>query len=81
MSNFKNMKELMIHVLNGGAITNMDDSCKDCWISLYNGNLHYPDREEPVVNLYDPTKWKPVPMEWITDRIHKQTKKVKTDEN
>lgn len=74
--NFKNMEELMKHLLSGGAITNLDDSCKNAWVSFYNGNLCYPDREEPVTNLYDPTSWRPVPVKWLTDKLHQTTKKV-----
>lgn len=73
---FKNMQELMNHLVSGGAITNMDDSCPDCWVSLYQGNLCYPDRTEPVTNLGDPTHWRPVPVAWLTANIHRKTPKV-----
>lgn len=76
-SNFTNMKDLMAHLLSGGAITNMDDSCPNCWVSFYQGNLHYPDKEEPLINLGNPTSWKPVPIQWLTNNIHKNTKKNK----
>ncbi len=73
---FNNMEELMAHLLNGGAITNLDDSCPNCWVSFYNGNLHYPDRQEAVVDLGSPTSWRPVPVQWLTNRIHQTTDKV-----
>lgn len=76
---FLNMKELMKHLLQGGAITNLDDSCKDCWVSFYNGNLYYPDSDIPVTDLGSPNHWRPVPMEWLTENIHKRTKKQKPD--
>jgi hypothetical protein len=79
--NFNSMKELMSHLMNGGAITNMDDSCKDCWVSFYQGNLYYPDGTGPVTNLGDHSHWKPVPQEWILNTIHRMTPKVKKDEN
>lgn len=76
---FNNMQELMTHLLNGGAITNMDDSCPDCWVSFYDGNLHYPDRKEPVVDLGNPTSWRPVPTQWLTNKIHRTTNKTIED--
>jgi hypothetical protein len=80
MTNFKNMKELMTHLMNGGAITNLDDSCKDCWISFYEGNLHYPDKTTPVTNIGNPKNWRPVPIEWITAHVHKNTKKLRHED-
>jgi hypothetical protein len=77
MTNFSNMLELMNHLTQGGAITNMDDSCKECWISFYKGNLCYPDRKEPVTNLGDPKNYRPVPVQWLTDSIHNKTPKLK----
>lgn len=77
MTHFSNMQELMTHLINGGAITNMDDSCTECWISFYKGNLCYPDREEPVTDLRNPQSYRPVPVEWLTERIHRKTPKVK----
>lgn len=75
MSNFKNMQELINHLHSGGAITNLDDSCPNCWVSLYNGNLYYPDCSEPVTNIGEPTHWRPVPTQWLTNNIHKNTHK------
>lgn len=79
MNYFQNMQELMNHLLNGGAITNLDDSCKDCWVSFYNGNLHYPDRDDVVTNLGDAKNWRPVPTQWLTSRIHKNTTKIQEE--
>lgn len=75
MKNFTNMQELMTHLLNGGAITNLDDSCPDCWVSFFQGNLCYPDRAEFVTDLGDPQSWRPVPVQWLTNKIHRTTPK------
>ncbi len=79
MNYFKNMQELMTHLVNGGAITNLDDSCPDCWVSFYNGELRFPTREEPFTELKNPTSWRPVPTKWLTDNIHRNTKKTKEE--
>lgn len=77
MPNFKNMEELMNHLVSGGAITNLDDSCKECWLSLYEGELRFPNVIRPFdQGIGEAQDWRPVPMKWLTDSIHKNTKKV-----
>lgn len=79
MNYFKNMQELMTHLINGGAITNMDDSCPDCWVSFCNGNLHYPNLEKPIERIDNPLSWRPVPTQWLTANIHRNTPKIKEE--
>lgn len=79
MNHFANMQELMSHLHSGGAITNMDDSCKDCWISFYKGNLCYPNMDKPVTDLGNPQNYRPVPTQWLTENIHRNTPKIKEE--
>lgn len=76
MSNFKNMEELLGHLVSGGAITNLDDSCKDCWLSLHDGELRFPNHTKNITDLGDPTQYRPVPVKWLTENIHRNTKKT-----
>lgn len=76
--NFKNLQELMAHLMAGGAITNLDDSCKDTWVSFYKGNICFPNVEEPIdlSILNNPSAWRPVPVLWLTENIHRKTNKI-----
>lgn len=65
---FQNMEQLMKHLLNGGAITNLDDSCRECWVALYNGNLIYSDGTKKE-EISHPHSWRPVPMSWLVRSI------------
>jgi hypothetical protein len=59
-SPFKTQAELWKHLLDGGAITNLDDSC-DCFVYLKDGNPTYDDGTLAGENLYTDPEWRPFP--------------------
>ena len=80
---FKNLKELMLHLIEGGVITNLDDSCPECGVFLdQDGTLQWviegEDEEQRPTYVADlsfgnkqATQFRPLPINLMIKALRK----------
>jgi hypothetical protein len=68
---FKTKADMWRHLLDGGAVTNLDDSCS-CFVYLKDGNPIYDDGSEVGDNFQTDPEWRPFPVSKLIEKVVRQ---------